>query len=130
MQSIQKKFSPPKVLTPRVNENFSLKEVSTSFVCQELSRLQSTKATGQDNIPTKLLKDAAPIIVKPIAHLINRTILTSKIPSHWKEAKVIPIFKAGKRRDKNNSPNFGSFCCLQDHGACSSGTIAQIFDGF
>ena len=98
----KKESFPPKILTPRVNEIFTLKEVSTSFVCQELLRLTSTKTTGLDNIPAKLLKDAAPIIAKPIAHLINRKILTEKIPFQWKEAKVIPIFKAGKRSDENN----------------------------
>ena len=88
--------SPPKVLTPREEE------FSSSFVCQDLSKIKSTKATGLDSIPAKLLKDAAPIIAKPIAHLINRTILTGKIPSQWKEAKVIPIFKAGQRSDEYN----------------------------
>ena len=52
------------------------------------------EATGFDEIPGRVLKDAAPEIAKPIAYLINLTILTGIIPQEWKEAKVAPIFKS------------------------------------
>ena len=56
-------------------------------------------ATGLDKIPAKLLKDASSVIAKPITYLINLTISSGVIPSQWKEAKVTPIFKAGKKDD-------------------------------
>ena len=68
----------------------------------ELSKLKSSKATGLDKIPAKLLKDASSVIAKPITYLINLTISSGEIPSQWKEAKVTPIFKAGKKDDENN----------------------------
>ncbi len=77
-------------------------EVSTEFVSRELSRLKSTKATGLDKIPARLLKDAAPMITKPITDIINKTFLTGKIPRQWKEAKVTPTFKAGSKGNENN----------------------------
>ena len=92
----------PHILTPRVNEDFKLLEVSTEFVSRELSRLKSTKATGLDKIPARLLKDAAPMITKPITDIINKTFLTGKIPRQWKEAKVTPTFKAGSKGNENN----------------------------
>ena len=68
----------------------------------ELSKLKSSKATGLDKIPAKLLKDASSVIAKPITYLINLTISSGEIPSQWKEAKVTPIFKEGKKDDENN----------------------------
>jgi exonuclease III len=92
----------PLIMTPRVNRDFALNDVSSSFVHNELRELKGSKATGLDGIPAKLLKDGASVIAKPIAHLINLTIRSGEIPLEWKEAKVIPIFKSGKRNEENN----------------------------
>jgi hypothetical protein len=48
------------------------------------------------------IKQFASVIAKPIAHLINLTIRSGEIPLEWKEAKVTPIFKLGKRNEENN----------------------------
>lgn len=64
--------------------------------------MKSTKATGLDGIPTRLLKDATPEIAKPIAHLVNLTISMGQIPLEWKEGKGTPIFKSGNKDDENN----------------------------
>ena len=92
----------PRVLTPRVDRDFTLKDVSPTFVKQELWKLKSSKATGLDAIPARVLKDVAPEIAKPIAYLINVTILTGIIPQEQKEAKVTNIFKSGEKDDVNN----------------------------
>ena len=49
----------PKVLTPKVNHDFVLEEVSSSFVRKELLQMNSSEATGLDGISARLLKDAA-----------------------------------------------------------------------
>lgn len=92
----------PNIPTPRVIQDFVLQNVSTSFVCQELLKLKQTKGTGLDGIPARMLKDAANIIAKPLAYIINLTISTGEIPMEWKEAKVTPVFKSGKRSEENN----------------------------
>ena len=50
----------PRVLTPRVDRDFTLKDVSPTFVKQELCKLKLSQATGLDGIPARVLKDAAP----------------------------------------------------------------------
>ena len=92
----------PKVLTPKVNHDFVLEEVSSSFVRKELFQMKSTKATGLDGISARLLKDAAPEVSESISYIINLTISTSTIPSEWKTAKVTPIYKSGDKSDPNN----------------------------
>ena len=56
----------PNTLTPRVEQNFVLQKVSTNFVLKELSKLKVTKALGLDGITARLLKDAAPVMAKPM----------------------------------------------------------------
>ena len=92
----------PKVMSTRVEQDFVLEEVSSGFVQKELLKMKSTKATGLDGIPARLLKDAANEISIPVAYLINLTISTCMIPSEWKTAKVTPIYKSGDKSDPNN----------------------------
>lgn len=42
------------------------------------------------------------MIAKSITYLINLAITTGQIPFDWKEAKVIPVYKQGKKNDVNN----------------------------
>ena len=90
----------PKLWTPRVTENLVLQNVSTNFVWKELTKLNLTKATGLDGLTARLLRDAAPVIAKLIAYLVNLTISTGVIQSEWKNARVTPIFKSGERNDE------------------------------
>ena len=92
----------PKLWTPRVTKNFVLQKVSTDFVWKELTKLKLTKVTGLDGLTAKLLRDAAPVMAKPITYLVNLTISTGVIPSEWKDARVTPIFKSGESNDENN----------------------------
>ena len=92
----------PKVLTPKVNHDFVLEEISSSFVPKELLQMKSTKAMGLDGISARLLKDSAPEVSELITYIINLTISTSTIPSEWKPAKVTPIYKSGVKTDPNN----------------------------
>lgn len=72
-------------------------------ICQTGAvKLKTSKATGLAGIPARVLKDVEPEIAKPIAYLINLTILTGIIPQEWKEFKVTPIFRSGKKDDVNN----------------------------
>ena len=92
----------PNLCIPKVTENFVLQKVSTNFVWKELTKLKLTKATGLDGLTSRLLRDADPVVAKPITYLVNLTISTGVIPSEWKDARVTPIFKSGERNDENN----------------------------
>ena len=89
-------------MVSRVERDLALHAVNTSFVRNELAKLKLSKATGLDKIPAKLLKDAVSVTSKPVTYLINLTISSGEIPSQWKEARVTPIYKTGKKDDENN----------------------------
>ena len=46
---------------------------------------------------------AAPIICKPLTHLLNLSIQSGEYPKMLKKAKVTPIFKKGNKSDPNNN---------------------------
>ena len=68
----------------------------------ELSALEPTKSAGFDELAAFFVKTAAPIIAEPIANLFNLSIHWAEIPSDWKEAIVLPLFKGGEQSDQNS----------------------------
>ena len=64
--------------------------------------MKRKKATGFDNLPPGLLKDAAAEIASPLAHIINLSLRSGQVPSQWKIAEVIPLHKSGNTGDNNN----------------------------
>ena len=79
-----------------------LTKVNTDFVSQELSSLNSQKATGLDGIAPKFLKDSASIISPVVTHIINLSIATGKVPDELKLAKVTPLYKKNDKLDVGN----------------------------
>ena len=67
-----------------------------------LKSLDISKATGPDEISTRLLKEAAPSIYKPLTKLFNLSLSQKQFPSIWKEAHVTPLHKKGEENLCNN----------------------------
>jgi hypothetical protein len=42
------------------------------------------------------------VIVKPLTHIFNFSVLQGVVPSYMKIAKIIPIYKSGKHDNFNN----------------------------
>ena len=68
------------------------------IILETVSKLKPKNGSGKDNISTKLLKEIIESIVYPIAHLFNLSFKTGYIPSDYKCAKIIPIFKTEQKR--------------------------------
>ena len=49
-----------------------------------------------------LIKDAASLVAEPLTYIIHMSIETGLVPSDWKIAKVIPVFKSGSKSDLDN----------------------------
>jgi len=80
-------------------ENVILTE---SEILKELKNINPTKAPGPDGLSSRVLKEAAAEIAKPITTIYNKTIQEGIIPKEWKRANVVPIYKKGKKTEPSN----------------------------
>ena len=72
---------------------FHFTPVTALEVQKSLEALNSKKATGLDDIQARLLKIAAPAISESLCFLLNFSLISGKVPSDWKKAKISAIFK-------------------------------------
>ena len=82
-------------MTLSTSNPFVIPPISKDFVLKQLTSLQLKKSTGLDNISSKILRIAAPIIAGHLTRIINTSITECNFPSVWKTAKIIPIYKKG-----------------------------------
>ena len=76
--------------------------VTIEYVEQQLSALQTNKATGLDRISARLLKDASSAIAPCLAKIFNCSLSTAIFPSSWKIGRITALYKQGDRTDMNN----------------------------
>ncbi len=77
-----------------------------------LKCIDPTKATGPDEISPKLLKEAGITIVPSLTRLINLSLKLCKVPTKWKIANVLPLFKKGRKTDPNNYRPVSLLSCV------------------
>ena len=63
-----------------------------------IKSLKTKKSTGHDNISITMFKSLHSELSKPLASIINMSLVNGIIPNTMKLAKVIPIYKAKKQR--------------------------------
>ena len=71
---------------------FDFKAISCESVIKMINELKPNKAVGVDKVSSRLLKDAADIVVPSLTSLFNISINTGCFPSTWKLAKISPLF--------------------------------------
>ncbi len=81
---------------------FSFKKVDPECVQSIISHLDIHKATGHDQIPSKILKISAPAMATPVTSIINSSLNTFKFPSECKKAEVVPLHKKDELLNKKN----------------------------
>ena len=97
---LQAKEKDPTIATAQIDSLMLTNEEQIKKIVKKIDR---NKATGVDEIPIKLIKDAIEILAAPISTLINKIITTGIIPAEFKTALVTPTFKKG---DKNKVDNY------------------------
>lgn len=70
--------------------------ITPEQVLKKLKELNPNKATGPDNIPSRLLKELSDVLCDPIARVMKKSIQEQYIPINWKKAHVVPIHKCDK----------------------------------
>jgi len=85
-----------------MESQFTFKAAKESDILKELKNLKQKKASGLDNFPPGLLKDAAYVLTTPLTFIINLSLKTGVVLSEWKVAKVIPLYKSGSLAEIDN----------------------------
>jgi hypothetical protein len=76
--------------------------VNVAGVAKLLRNTKPHKATGPDGVPARLLKEVAEEIAPAITILFQASINQGVVPSSWKKASVVPLFKKGNRSSAAN----------------------------
>ena len=82
--------------------SFVLSPVTSHFIRSQLNSLDPKKAIGLDDLSSRFLRDGTEHIISPVTHIINISIITETVPTSFKEARVVPLFKKGSRLDPGN----------------------------
>ena len=76
--------------------------VTPEMIANRINKMKNNKSPGVDGIPPKLLKEIVEQISKPHAKLFNLSLEEGIVPSEWKEANIMPLFKKGSRNKPEN----------------------------
>ena len=75
--------------------DFNFHPTDQDTVLKIIKNIDTSKATGFDMIPSKLLKPAAPLISYHLRDIFNQCISSNIFPDGAKPADVVPLFKKG-----------------------------------
>ena len=114
-------------LGERVVNNFIFAPVTPQLLNEIVGKLKPKRSTGPDNISTKLLKEIMPIIVLPLCHIFNLSMQTGFIPTRFKIAKVVPIYKSG---DKHLFTNYRPISLLSSFSKILEKIVAKQMYAF
>ena len=76
--------------------------ITNDMVCDKIKSLSPDKAVGPDDISCRMLKLCSNSISPVLTRIFNISISTGNLPSCWKIANVVPVYKKGNRCDLKN----------------------------
>jgi len=91
-----------KYLKESIKTKFHLKHTNSIEINQIILSLRTSNSVGLDEISIKIIKENSYYLSIPLSLLINRSISEGHYPSHFKTAKVIPVFKKGSKKELTN----------------------------
>uniref|UniRef100_A0A183TPX7 Endo/exonuclease/phosphatase domain-containing protein n=1 Tax=Schistocephalus solidus TaxID=70667 RepID=A0A183TPX7_SCHSO len=93
-----------------------------------LQNLKEAKSSGPVNSPAKFLKELAGELSKPLAHILNSSFDSGKLPSEWKAANIYTISKSRARSNVNNywPVNLTSSRCKIMESIIKKATMKQL----
>ena len=94
--------SPHSYMPRRHNKSSYFFSTSSKEIEEEISKLNTSKASGPYSIPTKILKLLQCIISKPLEVIFKFSFSTDIVPYLFKIARVIPVYKKGSQLCVNN----------------------------
>lgn len=91
------------VITYPPDQQFNFRSVTCTEVQRIIMAMPSNKSPGPDKINMRVIKDCLPIILGPLTHIINCSLMTGMFPDLWKISEVIPLLKDGDHEVASNN---------------------------
>ncbi|KAK4814558.1 hypothetical protein QYF61_023757 [Mycteria americana] len=76
--------------------------IQGEMVSDLLHHLDTHKSMGPDEIHTRVLKELADVLTKPLSIISQQSWLTGEVPADWRLANGMPICKKGRKEDPGN----------------------------
>ncbi|KGL84127.1 RNA-directed DNA polymerase from mobile element jockey, partial [Tinamus guttatus] len=76
--------------------------VEEDWVREHLRKVDTHRSMGPDGMHSRVLRELAEVIAKPLSIIFERSWRTGVVPEDWKKANVTPVFKKGKKEDPGN----------------------------
>jgi hypothetical protein len=95
--------------------------IQEAGVAKLLRNLNPSKASGPDQIPSKVLKHCAETLAAPLTRIFNASLNSGQLPTDWLTANISCVFKKG---DRNRAENYRPVsltsvsCKLLEHILC------------
>ena len=77
-------------------------EITTLDVHKALIKLKDKITRTPEGVPPYFIKRIAPVILHFLTFFFNASLTTGFVPSQWKKALVVPVFKKGDQNQPNN----------------------------
>ena len=77
-------------------------QVEANGVVELLKSLEIHKVAGPDEIPAHILKETSELLAPSITLIYQASLHQCSLPTDWKKAYIVPIFKKGNRAAPSN----------------------------
>ncbi len=94
-------FTPPAVSVANLDTMPDLVFTREQLI-EKMRRVDPNKSVGPDGVSGWILKENAEELSTPILNIMNTSLETGIVPSEWKKATIVPIFKGGNREKPLN----------------------------
>jgi len=84
---------------PKLGEDVNQIYIEADDVLNKLLKIDITKATGPDDIPSWLLRDLAGTLAAPLCSIYNASVAEAYVPDVWKTANVVCVPKQNPPRN-------------------------------
>ena len=81
---------------------FTFNHITKEDVIKEINNLDASKASQEDDIPTKIIKENSDIFSNFICQSFNNMIDVCIFPTSLKLANITPVYKKGSKNSKEN----------------------------